>query len=314
MLSRTADNLFWLARYLERADHLARLIVATRRLSALPKAYGGQSTEWESVLESAGALDAFKTTEAEVNEDNAIDFLAFSPANPSSIRNCLESARFNARSVRTALTAEMWESVNSGYLELRSLELGAHPGDRLNRVIELAQRMSLAYDGGADRTMLRNDAYYFSQLGLFVERADNTARLLDVKYHVLLPDKEAVGGSLDYFQWSTILRAVSAHTAYHWVYRQALRPWLVADLLVLKREMPRSLIACSDNVVLNLDRLARSHGKQGAAQRQARASLARLESLSTDRLIQSGLHEFLDDFISGNNRLGELIAEQYLFA
>ena len=314
MLSRTADNLFWLARYLERADHLARLIVATRRLAALPKAYGGQQSEWESVLESAGAMESFKESGLAASEADATEFLAFSPDNPSSIRNCIELARTNARSVRTALTAEMWEAVNSGYLELRAIEAVADPDDRLGRMIDLARRVSLAYDGGADRTMLRNDAFFFSRLGLFVERADNTARLLDVKYHVLLPEKEAVGGSLDYFQWAAILRAVSANTAYHWVYRQALRPWLVADLLVLKREMPRSLISCYENVVLNLDRLARSHSKQGAAQREARGVLGRLENMTMDRMIQGGLHEFLEGFLDDNNRIGGVVAEQYLFA
>src|SRR5450631_4455604 len=156
MLSRTADNLFWLARYLERADHLARLVAATRRLAALPMAYGGHQSEWESVLESAGALPAFKAGGADATEASATEFLAFSPANPSSIHNCLDMARTNARAVRTALTAEMWESVNSGYLELKAIERGPDPADRASKVLDLARRMSLAYDGGADRTMLRN--------------------------------------------------------------------------------------------------------------------------------------------------------------
>ena len=313
MLSRTADSLFWLARYLERADHLARLIVATRRLAALPSAYGGRHSEWESILESAGAMEDFEKAGLTADEPTTTNYLALSPDNPSSIRNCLELARTNARSVRTALTAEMWESINSGYLELRALEHGGDPAERQDKVIDLARRLSLAYEGGAVRSMLRNDTFFFSRLGLFVERADNTARLLDVKYHVLLPEKEVVGGSLDYFQWAAILRAVSANTAYHWVYRQALRPWLVADLLVLNREMPRSLIACYENVVTNLDRLARSHGKQGGAQRHARATFARLENLTLDQLFQGGLHEFLEDFTDNNNRLGALVAEQYLF-
>ena len=314
MLSRTADSLFWLSRYLERADHLARLIVATRRLAALPKAYGGQSSEWENVLESADAASTFQQSGESASESTATQFLALSSSNPSSIRNCLEFARTNARAVRTALTAEMWEAVNSGYLELRALESIPDSDERLSRILDLARRMSLAYDGGVDRTMLRNDGYFFTRLGLIIERADNTARLLDVKYHLLLPDKEVVGGSLDYFQWAAILRAVSANTAYHWVYRQALRPWLVADLLVLKREMPRSLVACCEAVVDNLDRLAHSHGKQGPAQRHARAMLSSLETLTMQRLIQGGLHEFLQGFLNDNNKLGATIAEQYLFS
>jgi len=315
MLSRTADNLYWLARYMERADYLARLIEASRRLAALPKAYGGAESEWTSVLLSSGADEAFAATRRAVDEANVTHFLAFAPENPCSMRNCLELARTNARAVRTALTAEVWEAINDGFLEMKSFERKAGDCDRsaISRFTEFVKRLSIAYDGGAYRTMLRNDAYYFSRVGLFVERADNTARLLDVKYHVLLPDKEVVGGSLDYFQWTTILRSVSAHTAYHWVYRQSLKPWLVADLLILRPEMPRSLISCYESAVRNLDRLAKSHGRQGPAQRHARDVHGRLENLSVERLFQSGLHEFVEAFIDDNNKLGALVSEQYLF-
>ncbi len=315
MLSSTADNLYWLARYMERADFLARAIEASRRLAALPKTYGGADTEWESVLLSSGAAQAFEATDQPVNEANVIEFLTFSRANPSSIRNCIESARTNARAVRTALTVEMWEAINGAYLEMKAMEArrGAYSADELGRFLEFVKQTSLTYDGGAYRTMLRNDAYWFSRVGLFVERADNTARLLDVKYHVLLPEKEVVGGSLDYFQWSAILRAVSAHTAYHWVYRTSMKPWLVADLLILRPEMPRSLISCYESIVRNLDNLARAHGRQGAAQRQARSVYGKLETLTMESVFQGGLHEFVEGFIGDNNRLGALITEQYLF-
>ncbi len=315
MLSSTADNLYWLARYMERADFLARAIEASRRLAALPKAYGGADTEWESVLLSSGAAAAFEETGKPVTESNVIEFLTFARDNPSSIRNCLESARTNARAVRTALTVEMWEAINGAYLELKAMEArrGAYSSDELGRFLEFVKQTSLTYDGGAYRTMLRNDAYWFSRVGLFIERADNTARLLDVKYHVLLPEKEVIGGSLDYFQWSAILRAVSAHTAYHWVYRTSMKPWLVADLLILRPEMPRSLISCYESIARNLDSLARAHGRQGAAQRQARSVYGKLETLTMESVFQGGLHEFVQGFISENNRLGALISEQYLF-
>jgi len=315
MLSRTADNLYWLARYMERADYLARLIEASRRLAALPKAYGGAETEWESVLLSSGAATAFAATGRPMDEANVTDFLAFATENPCSIRNCIELARTNARAVRTALTLEMWEAINGGYLEMKTLEKsrGARGGEDMMRFIDFVKQVSLAYDGGAYRTMLRNDAYWFSRVGLFTERADNTARLLDVKYHVLLPDKEVIGGSLDYFQWSAILRAVSAHTAYAWVYRQSLKPWLVADLLILRPEMPRSLISCYESIVRNLDRLAKSHGRQGQAQRHARAIYGKLESMPLEHVFQTGLHEFVEGFIADNHRLGELVSEQFLF-
>ncbi len=312
MLSRAADNLYWLARYIERADYLARLLQASRRLAALPKAYGGADSEWESVLLSSGGADGFRATGLPMDEAHVTDYLAFAPDNPSSIRRCVEAARANARAVRTALTAEMWEAINDGYLDMKA-QARAASGEELSRFLEFVKRMSLAYDGGAYRTMLRNDAYWFSRLGLYIERADNTARLLDVKYHVLLPEKESVGGSLDYFQWNAILRAVSAHTAYHWVYRESLKPWLVADLLILRPEMPRSLISCYESVVSNLERLAKTHGRQGPAQRHARDVYGRLENMSTEAVFQGGLHEFVQGFIADNNRLGALVSEQYLF-
>ena len=160
--------------------------------------------------------------------------------------------------------------------------------------------------------MLRNDAYWFSRLGVFMERADNTARILDVKYHLLLPPQEHVGGPLDYFQWAAILRSVSALTAYHWVYRESLKPWLIADLLILKDELPRSLASCYDNLVQNLDRIAHAYGRQGPAQRQARAIRTRLQNSRMGEIFQTGLHEFISGFIDDNNALGAAVNEQYL--
>jgi uncharacterized alpha-E superfamily protein len=314
MLSRTADNLYWISRYIERADFLARILQATRRLSTLPKAYGGAGTEWESALLSSGAGSTFLASGYVPSEASVTEFLTFSTDNPCSIRNCIELARTNARAVRTALTREMWEAINEAYLEMKAMEQGRiKSGEELSRFLDFVTKVSLAYDGGAYRTMLRNEAYWFSRVGLFIERADNTARLLDVKYHVLLPKTEVVGGSLDYFQWSAVLRAVSAHTAYHWVYRESLKPWLVADLLILRPEMPRSLISCYESVVQYLDRLGKSHGHQGQAQRHARTVFAKLGNHSMETVFQNGLHEFIQEFISDNNRLGTLVSEQYLF-
>ncbi len=316
MLSRTADSLYWLARYMERADFLARALEASRRLAALPRTYGDAETEWRSVLLSAGCADAFAATGRPLNEANVVEFLTFSTENPGSIRNCIELARLNARSVRTALTREMWEAINGGYLEMKNLEKNKSAdggGEELTRFLDFIKQMSLVYDGGAYRTMLRNDAYWFTRIGLFIERADNTARLLDVKYHVLLPEQEAVGGSLDYFQWSAILRAVSAQTAYHWVYRTSLKPWLVADLLILRPEMPRSLLSCYESLVRNLDHLAQTHGRQGAAQRHARSVYGKLQNMTTESVFQDGLHEFVSAFLADNNQVGALISEQYLF-
>src|ERR1700727_2386072 len=217
MLSRTADNLYWLARYVERAEYLARILETTYRLTALPLAYVGSTNEWESAVATAGCGAAFFAAYDEANEETVTEFLAFSPDNPSSIRNCIETARLNARSVRTA-------------------------------------------------------------------------RSPDGKYPLLVPAIEQVGGPLDYFQWTAILRSVSALTAYHWVYRENVKPWRIADLLILRDEMPRSLASCYENLVQNLDRIAGAYGRQGPAQRQARAVRARFENSKIEDVFQHGLH------------------------
>jgi uncharacterized alpha-E superfamily protein len=160
--------------------------------------------------------------------------------------------------------------------------------------------------------MLRNDAYWFTRLGVYLERADNTARILDVKYHLLLPEHERIGGPLDYFQWASILRSVSALTAYHWVYRDTIKPWLIADLLILKDELPRSLASCYEAIVRNLDQVAGAYGRQGPVQRNARGIRTRLQNSRMDGIFQRGLHEFIGEFITENNQLGMAIVEQYL--
>lgn len=311
MLSRTADSLYWVARYTERADFIARTLDATLRLTALPQAYLGESNEWESAVASASDLELFNSLYDAATEDSVRDFLAFNPQNPSSIRNCLQTARENARSVRTALTTEMWEALNGAWLELNRFDTRMGR-EEFTRFLDWVKGVVLAFDGSSYRTMLRNDAFWFTRLGGAIERADNTARILDVKYHLLLPETEWVGGSLDYFQWTTILREVSAVTAYHWVYRQSVKPWLVADLLILNRQLPRSLANCYEILVRHLDLIADAYGRRGPSQRLASATLGRLSNERIEGIFGGGLHEFVEDFIDTNNALGTAIAEQYL--
>jgi uncharacterized alpha-E superfamily protein len=312
MLSRTADNLYWLARYVERAEYLARILDAAYRLSSLPASYGGGTNEWESAVATAGCGPAFHAAYGEATERAVMEYLAFASENPSSIRNCFEMARANARAIRTALTTEMWSTINDAWLRLKTYDPRQMSREEVSRFLDWVKGVSLMFDGSAYRTMLRNDAYAFSRIGVFIERADNTARILDVKYHVLLPPNENVGGGLDYFQWTAILRAVSALTAYHWVYKESLKPWLVADLLILNGEMPRSLAACYDNLTRYLDQIAHAYGRQGPSQRQARLTQSRLQNMRIDEVFQSGLHDFVTAFIGENNRLGAAITEQYL--
>lgn len=311
MLSRTADNLYWVARYTERADFIARTLEATMRLASLPNSYVGEGNEWESALSSAGSSELFRSLYGAPTEDTVRDFLAFSPVNPSSIRSCIQTARENARSVRTALTSEMWESLNGAWLELKGFD-NSMGREEFARFLDWVKKVVLAFDGSAYRTMLRNDAFWFTRLGNALERADNTARILDVKYHLLLPQSEGVGGTLDYFQWTTILREVSALTAYHWVYRQSVKPWLVADLLIINSQMPRSFANCYEILTRHLDLIACAYGRSGPSQEIASEIKDELQSVRIEDIFAAGLHEFVQGFIARNNGLGSAIARQYL--
>jgi uncharacterized alpha-E superfamily protein len=312
MLSRTADSLYWLSRYVERAENLARILDVAQRLATLPSAYAGASSEWESAIATAACSGEFYNTYAKATRQNVVEFIVASDANSSSIRNCVEIARTNARAVRTALTTEMWEIINGLWHEVQKFKLRNIEPSQLARFLSVVQEASLRFDGAAYRTMLRTDHFRFQRLGTYIERADNIARLLDVKYHVLLPEQEPVGGGLDYFQWSAILRSVGALTSYNWVYRDNVKPWLVADFLILRLEQPRSLISSYENINRQLDALAEKYGRQGSPQRIARATFAKLQNQDIDELFQSGLHEFLTDFTADNNWLGGAVAEQYL--
>jgi uncharacterized alpha-E superfamily protein len=307
-----ADNLYWLSRYMERAENLARILDVAQRLAALPSTYAGASNEWESAVATAACTSRFYETYKEATRENVIGFIVDSPANPSSIKACIEIARANARAVRTAITIEMWEIINDCWNEMRSAKVNAASPGELTEFLRRVKEASLRFDGAAYRTMLRSDQYWFQRLGTFVERADNMARLLDVKYHVLLPDQEPVGGGLDYFQWAAILRSVSGLTSFHWVYRENVKPWLVADFLILRPEQPRSLISCYKALNEYLDEISDAYGRQGPAQHIVRTTRAKLQNTSMDEIFQSGLHEFLTEFVDANNQLGAAISKQYL--
>ena len=232
------------------------------------------------------------------------------PENPSSIRSCVEAARANARAVRTALSREAWLSVNRAWIQL-----GGRRVDDATSMLALVEEIKAEARGfeGALHRMLRNEAQLMVALGATIERANGTARLLDVKYHLLLPEGERVGGAVDRDQWTGILRTVSAVTAYRWLYREGLKPWLVAELLVLREELPRSLAACVEQVVQLLTRLAERTGHQGEADRLARRQRAALRQLTGAALIQRGMHEMLTRFIAEFAALDGAISRQFRF-
>ena len=310
MLARAAESLFWLARYMERMDNLARLIEAAQSMAGVLS----ETEEWRSALTAAGVDKLYDSVYDAVTPESAALFLCNSPNNPSAIVSCLDMARVNARAMRGALTRDMWEAVNQGWLESRQLGADAFSAANLPDTLDWVRTISTRFSGAYETTMLRNENFWFVRLGTFLERADNTARILDVKYHLLLPQQSSgVGGMLDYYQWTSVLRAVSAVRAYQWVYREEVKPWNVAELLLLRQEMPRSLRACYDAITECLDRIAAMHGgKRGECHRLAGAIASQLRYGRIGDIFQSGLHEHLTEQIERAAELGDQIAAHYM--
>lgn len=315
MLSRTADSLYWMARYMERAGNLARILEVADRmaLSPTPESVAAPSnSEWRSALIISGTERAYSQKYSDVTPAQVLHFLALDETNPSSIRSCIETARRNGRSMRTALTREVWENLNDTWLEVRGATPQRLAGSHVRGFLDWARERSLQFHGAATGTMLRDDTYAFTRLGTFVERGDNTARILDVKYHILLPEYAPVGGGRDYYQWAAILRAVSAHRSYRYIYRDSYKPWLIADLLILREEMPRSMTACLGQIVQHLGTLAERYGQRHECHRLAGQLYSEMRFAKISEVFQDGLHEFLSDFISRNMELSDQIRTDFL--
>jgi uncharacterized alpha-E superfamily protein len=264
-------------------------------------------------LRSAGCEQGYLAKYTTYETRDVVNFLLFDPDNASSVFSCLATARRNGRAQRTALTREMWESLNGAWLEFRAIDPARMSFNELPRLFDWLKERSALFRGALLNTFLRNDTFYFSQLGTFLERADNTARILDVKYYVLLPQNELVGGGIDSVQWAAILRSVSAHRSYRWVYRDAFRPWRIADYLILNPQMPRSLRSCYDEIVPALAALGRYYGAEASCSSLAEETWRLLADADVTAIFQSGLHEFLVEFIARNNRLGSEISAAYHF-
>lgn len=311
MLSRTADNLFWIARYMERAETAARLLEVGSRIALLPSA-AGYRNEWDSLLQASGNADAFAEKYDAPLQKDIENFLFFDHDNPSSVASCITTARENGRIVRTALTTQVWDALNSAFQELRQLERTPRGDLELSRLTEWTMRHAAMVRGAIEATLLRNDGWDFLNIGYSLERADNTARLMDVKYYVLLPRVDFVGSGLDNYQWSTLLRAMSAHRAFHWAYGGEVTATKIAHFLILNPQCPRSLITCVEGLSGHLDRLAKLYGTMTDAQARARDMLVTLSETREEDIFDEGLHEFLSRFIRDMARLGSQINETYL--
>ncbi|MDT9597967.1 alpha-E domain-containing protein [Sphingosinicella rhizophila] len=310
MLSRTASNLYWIGRYMERAEFTTRLVEATIRLSALSG--GAQADQaWRSALAVTGEAASFARSIENFSPFAVSRYLTLAEENPNSVRAYLGAARDNARAARNALTREAWEAVNRAWQSVRDRSSPGGGQATLN-LVEAIKAETRGFEGAVAR-MLRREAYWFMRLGSVIERGDNTARLLDVKYYLLLPQGEQIGGALDRDQWTTILHTVSARTAYRHIYQDALKPWLVADLLIFKRELPRSLVACAAETIELLADLGELTGRQGEADRLARQRERYLLDTDIDGVFRKGLHQYLNGFINDNAALGQAIAAQFRF-
>jgi len=310
MLSRTAASLYWLGRYVERADFTARLVEATVRLDVLSSRPAGEAA-WTSALSVLDAQEAFAARGTPVAQHDVVHYLTADKSHPGSVARCLDMARDNARAVRTALSRDAWTAINRAWL-LFERRAGSGDPARAMRLVEDTKNETRGFEGAVHR-MMRNPTTWLLRLGQAVERADNTARLLDVKYHILLPAGEPVGGIVDRDQWTTILQTVSAVTAYRWLYSDGLVPANVIDLLLSRSEMPRSLAASVEEVVDLLNLLARATGRHGEADRMARTRAARVQRTRTADVILSGLHEHLGAFVRENAELHAAIGRQYRF-
>lgn len=310
MLGKTANGLYWMFRYIERAENIARLIDAGQRV-ALTRSKGAD--DWEGVLQSAGVQEAYFEVHDTLTAENAIDFLLRDRRNPSSVLSCIEAGRNNARLVRTALTRETWEATNECWIDARAaMATKLKPAD-LPKAIDMIKNRTALIRGAFHGSMLRNEIYNFAHIGTFIERADNTSRILDVKYYVLLPSVHHVGTSLDNLQWESILRSVSAHRAYGWVHNGEYIPSQIAEFLILDVQLPRSLAFCYEKIVMNLDYLASDYGQRLNAHETAHAIRSTLRSQKIKTIMDNGLHQFLEDFVGRNNQLSIEISEGYRF-
>ncbi|ABV94976.1 protein of unknown function DUF403 [Dinoroseobacter shibae DFL 12 = DSM 16493] len=311
MLGKTAGGLFWMFRYLERSENIARLVDAGQRI-ALTRSDAAAS-EWGSILATAGARDAYLQKYDAFEGANAVDFLLRDKDNPSSVMSVISSARDNARLVRTALTREVWEAVNECYLTLKKLLARKISERDLPDVLGIIRQRSVYVRGALHGTMMRNDIYDFARIGTFLERADNTARILDVKYYVLLPSANFVGSSLDNVQWETILRSVSGEGAFRHNYGSDSTPADIAEFLILDRRMPRSLAFCYSKISANLGYLEADYGDRHPCHDTADAVNARIRASTVDLIFEGGLHEFIQDFLRFNAMLGQQIEQDYRF-
>lgn len=315
MLSRTADHLFWMSRYTERAENTARMLDVNYQTSLLPQSASEALAGWEGLLSISELKPAYTAKYGEaISPRNVMDFMVRDEKNASSIVSCLKNARENARAVRGTLTTEVWETENQTYLEvMRMLSSGDFERDP-GQFFEWVKFRSHLSRGVTAGTMLQDEAFHFLRLGTFLERADNTARLVDVKFHAVKNDflgvTHAKDQEFDFYHWSAILRSVSGFEVYRKVYRDVIKPERVAELLILRPDMPRSLLGCLNEVMSNLAMVTSDSSSETL--RRAGKLRSDLQYARIDEILANGLHAFLTQFLDRVNELGAHLSREFL--
>ncbi|MEL6376871.1 MAG: alpha-E domain-containing protein [Pseudomonadota bacterium] len=311
MLGKTANGLFWMYRYLERAENTARLIETGERIAITR--LEDRDEEWNSVLQSGGVLDAYFQVNETVSKDAAINWMLRSKDNPSSVLCCIETARHNARLVRTAITGEVWEATNAAYMDARSL-LTRRVNERdLPKVLRSLRQGTALVRGMTHGTMMRNEVYDFARIGTFLERADNTARILDVKYYVLLPSAGSVGSSIDNVQWESILRSLSARGGFRMEYGHGAGPKEITQYLVLDKRMPRSLAFCASKLCDNLRYLHGGQRKQLPSFKQVNLLEQKYLKHDIEAIFDFGLHEFVQEILDQLRQISTQVEIDFRF-
>lgn len=314
MLCRTANELYWMARHIERAENTARLLDVTYRMSLLPyeavEPGLAWAEPWAVPLITSGLATAFYQHFPQLSAEGVLRFMILDNRNSSSIHCCLKAARESARSVRGAITSEMYEDLNSAWLEMRRYDYERIQAMGVSAFLDWVKMRSHLFRGVTFGTMLRDEAYHFIRLGTHLERADNTARILDVKYHTLLPSAADVGGAVDYYQWGALLRSVSGFESYRKIYSDVITPRRVAELLILRDDMPRSLHSCMNFIHETLEELCDENSRE--LERASGELHARLHYGRTGDIFKFGLHEYLMQFLQSISSLGEAINRAFL--
>ena len=312
MLGRTAHGLFWMFRYLERAENTARLLEAGFHM-ALTRDVATAEEEWRSVIEAFGQRAGYEAKHGTYTGHQAWNYLLRDPDNATSVLAMVGAARTNARAVRNAISRELWEAINESWMEISGLLARPVAQSSVGEAVQIIRRAGTAVHGAVAGSMLRNEGFHFSRAGTFVERADCIARILDMKYYLLLPSLSYVGSRLDTGQWDQVLRSVSGDRAYRWLNAGQIDARGIVEFLVLDDRFPRSLAFCHSTLREDLAALARIHGSEGESNALMRQSSTRISDLTIEDIFDMGLHEFLVEFMRGNSAIANAISEDYRF-